>query len=322
MLKLLKITGTLVGLVLLAMVAGAAFIHFRGIPHYPIPSGQFQARVTPDAVIRGEKLVNTMCAGCHRNADTHTLAGGPMLDAPSVFGKWYVPNITQDSTWGIGAWTDKELMVLLRTGIKRDGEYSPPLMPKLPHLADNDLEAIIAFLRSDDPLVAPDRTADMRSQPSFLVKFLSTIAWKPLPLPAERISMPDSTNQLELGRYMAVNLDCFSCHSADFKSNDIMNPEASLGYFGGGNRTLSLKGEIMLTSNLTPDPQSGIGNWDEARFIKALRFGQMEGEPALRYPMRPYPELSDEESAAIFAYLKSIPVITNPVPRSGLEDQP
>lgn len=70
-------------------------------------------------------------------------------------GKIYSQNITQDSTYGIGNWTDAELLYLLRTGIKKDGQYIPPYMAKLTVTSDQDINAIISFLRSDDPWWLP-----------------------------------------------------------------------------------------------------------------------------------------------------------------------
>lgn len=319
MLKVLKWAGLLVGVVVLGIAGAALFVHLRGIPSYPVPQVEFTAMPTPENLARGRKLAVTLCAGCHMNPVTHTLAGGPMKDAPAIFGSLYTSNITQDPLAGIGEWSDAELLVLLRTGIKRDGSYVPPYMVKLPNMADSDLEAIIAFLRSDDPLVMADPTPDQPSQVSFLVKFLSTIAWKPFDMPAATISLPDSTDQLAMGKYLAHNLDCFSCHSADFKSNDYLVPEKSLGYFGGGNRTLGATGDIVHSTNLTPDPETGLGSWTEARFVTALKTGLMEGEEPLRYPMQPYVELTDAEAAAIFAYLRTVPALKNPVPRTDLD---
>lgn len=66
---------------------------------------------------------------------------------------------------------------------------------------------------------------------------------------------------LVLGEYLAYNLECFSCHSADFKTNDYLNPPNSDGYFSGGSQMLNLEGQVMLTSNLTPDKETGIGSW-------------------------------------------------------------
>jgi hypothetical protein len=78
-----------------------------------------------------------------------------------------------------------------------------------------------------------------------------------------------------------------------------------------------MEGKVMLTQNLTPDPETGIGNWTEAQFINAVKAGIKEGDPALRYPMMPYPQLTDREAGAIFAYLKTIPPIKNDVDRSA-----
>jgi len=50
--------------------------------------------------------------------------------------------------------------------------------------------------------------------------------------------------------------------------------------------------------------------------VKAVRFGIVDGEPALRYPMQPYVYLTDYEAKAIFAYLQSVPQIRNEVNRS------
>ena len=130
--------------------------------------------------------------------------------------------------------------------------------------------------------------------------------------------MPDTNNLVEFGRYLAVNFDCWACHSADFKTMNVMHPELTPGFFGGGNKPLSLEGEVMLTSNLTPDKESGIGNWTEDQFVKAMKYGRKDGEPALRYPMLPFSTLTDYEAKAIFEYLKTIPPIQNKVPRSGL----
>ena len=75
----------------------------------------------------------------------------------------------------------------------------------------------------------------------------------------------------------------------------------------------------MLTSNLTPHPETGIGSWTEAQFVKAVKYGIKDGEPALQYPMTPYTRLSDKEAAAIFHYLKTVPPIDNKIARSIYE---
>lgn len=313
--KFFKIAGIFVGLLVALVLIGAIFISFRGIPSYEANPPDLKVEITEAKLERGQKLVLTLCAGCHMNDETRKLTGKQMLDAPPEFGTINSANITQDKTYGIGEWTDGELLLLLRTGIKRDGNYAPPYMAKLPKMADEDIESIIAFLHSDHPAVAADPTPDKPTEPSFLTKLLTNVAFKPLPMPEKSIPMPDTSNSVELGMYLAYNLECFSCHSADFKSNNYLEPEKSAGFFGGGNQPLNLSGQVVPTANLTPDKETGIGNWTKAQFIKAVKSGIKEGEPALQYPMMPYVFLTEKEVGAIYDYLMTIPPISNNVER-------
>jgi hypothetical protein len=313
--SILKITGIVLGISVLLVGAAALLISTRGIPTYETKKIDYQLVSTPQSITRGKKLTLILCAYCHLNRENGKLTGSRMREAPLEFGTIFSKNITQDKKYGIGSWTDGELVYLLRTGIGRDGQYIPPYMAKLKHMADDDINAIISFLRSDDPIVAADSTPDRASDVSFLTKALCNTVWKPMEMPDHKIPPPDSTNKVALGKYLAQNLECFSCHSADFKTNDFENPENSKGYFGGGNKTLNAEGDVVMTSNLTPDKETGIGNWNEERFIKAVRFSVMEGEASLRYPMVPYVLLTDYEVSSIFSYLNTLPAIKNKVER-------
>jgi mono/diheme cytochrome c family protein len=316
--KLLKIIGIVIGAFLIIVLIGFLYFNFKSMPTYEAQIPEFEHTSSPEILDRGEKLATMLCAGCHSNEETGLLTGNRMIDAPPEFGMIYAPNITQDPTYGIGTWTDGEILYLMRTGIKRDGSYAPPYMAKLPQMADDDINAIIAFLRSDDQRVAANPTPDQPCEPSALTKFLSTVAWTPLPMPEGPIPMPDELNSVELGKYLAHNLDCFSCHSADFSSNNFLDPEQSVGYFGGGNKPLNKEGVIMYTSNLTPDSETGIGNWSKKQFVQAVKYGIKEGEPALQFPMMPYVQLTDYEAGAIYDYLMTIPPIKNDVTRTSL----
>lgn len=314
--RVLKITGIGVAAIIAIIVLALALISIGGIPSYDIEELSYSINSSPDAIERGQKLSMMLCASCHMDQQTGKMTGGEMLDLPKEFGMAYAPNITQDSEHGIGNWSDADLLRLLRTGIKKDGQYSPPYMMKVPLMADDDVNAIISFLRSDSPMVEADPTPDKPCDPSLLTKFLCRVAFKPFSLPDHPIDLPDTSNSAELGEYLAHNLGCFHCHSADFKTNNDLNPTLSEGYFGGGNKPLDRQGRVKTSSNLTPDRETGIGSWSKEAFINAVKYGRVEGEPALVYPMMPYTQLTDDEAGAIYDYLMTIPPINNKVERN------
>ncbi len=314
--KALKLLGiALLGIVLFAGGA-AAYIAATGIPRYAPGQVKLEVDVTPERVARGRRSAQMLCVACHLDTNTGRLSGHRMPDLPSQFGVAVSANITQDEDTGIGAWTDGVIAYLLRTGVTRDGRYTPPWMVKLPNLADEDLKDIIAFLRSDDPLVQAVRGKPAPSEPSFFTKFLCRVAFNPLPWPAQPIPRPDANDPVAVGRYLVdAHAQCFACHSVDFAKNDDLRPERSAGYLGGGNPMPDMLGRKVVTSNITFHAETGLGKWSEDEFVRALRFGVRPDRTVLVYPMVPYPELADGEARAIYAYLRTAPQIDNAVAR-------
>lgn len=313
----LKWAGIAIGSVLVVIAAGLAYVATAPIPSYPVTKVEFPVDVTPERVARGKRSIEMLCAGCHLDSETGALTGKRMPDLPKEFGEGWSRNITAHPTKGIGGWTNGEIAFLLRTGIARDGRYTPPWMVKLPLISDEDLRDIIAFLRSDDPLVQAKDVQDHDSRPSFLTKLLARVAFKPFPYPSGPVASPDPQDKPAYGRYLATaRLACFQCHSSDFKTNDDLHPESSPGYFGGGNPMPDLAGKIVNTANLTPDRETGIGRWSEAQFRRAILDGIRPDNKPIRYPMQPYRPLLDEEVEAIYVYLRSIPPVHNPVQRA------
>jgi hypothetical protein len=76
---------------------------------------------------------------------------------------------------------------------------------------------------------------------------------------------------------------------------------------------------ISYTANLTSDSATGIGAWPEESFTKAIRTGKHLGNPGGRdiLPPMPWPEIlkmTDDDLKAVFAYLQSLPPVSNKVP--------
>jgi hypothetical protein len=74
---------------------------------------------------------------------------------------------------------------------------------------------------------------------------------------------------------------------------------------------------ISYTRNLTPDKETGLGEWTEQQFVDTIRNGRHQGRGRELLPPMPWPvyrNLNDADLKAIFAYLQSIPPIKNAVP--------
>ncbi|MGF7187716.1 mono/diheme cytochrome c family protein [Robbsia andropogonis] len=131
--------------------------------------------------------------------------------------------------------------------------------------------------------------------------------------PASGVSVSDAA--IQRGAYLARVGDCVACHTAAPSGK---NPAGQP--FAGGLAIKSPLGTIYST-NITPDPQHGIGNYTEAQFAAALRDGKRADGTNL-YPAMPYPsysKLTDSDVHDLYVYfMKGVkPVDTTP-PQTAL----
>jgi mono/diheme cytochrome c family protein len=73
-----------------------------------------------------------------------------------------------------------------------------------------------------------------------------------------------------------------------------------------------------FTMNLTPDKETGLGDWTEEQFIATMKTGRDRGKGRPLLPPMPYfnlGKLSDEDIRSVFAYLQSLPPVKNRVPQ-------
>jgi hypothetical protein len=74
---------------------------------------------------------------------------------------------------------------------------------------------------------------------------------------------------------------------------------------------------VSFTANLTPDPETGLGQWTEEMFIATMRTGRHQGKGRPVLPPMPYQiiaALSDDDITSLFAYLQSLKPVKNRVP--------
>jgi len=78
---------------------------------------------------------------------------------------------------------------------------------------------------------------------------------------------------------------------------------------------------VSFTANLTPDKETGLGKWTLRTFTDTIRTGRHLGRGRTLLPPMPIPmykNFTDEDLAAIFAYLQSVPAVKNRVPSPQL----
>lgn len=122
------------------------------------------------------------------------------------------------------------------------------------------------------------------------------------------------------GAYLVNHVsDCFGCHSP-LTPGHMPVP----GKEGAGGRLFDendgLPGTIY-TTNLTSDPETGLGNWTDGEILRAMREGvAKDGTPL--FPIMPYPnyhQMSDADAHAVIAYLRTLKPVRNVVPERKLK---
>ena len=117
----------------------------------------------------------------------------------------------------------------------------------------------------------------------------------------DRFKKPSIQKQIERGEYLAKMGDCIACHT-DVKGG---TPAFS------GRLPLATPFGTFYSPNITPDKKTGIGNWTEEDFIRALKKGR---DPKGRnyFPVFPYlyfSNMTDDDARALYAYFMSIPPV-------------
>jgi len=269
--------------------------------HYKLAGEKYTLRQTPAAVANGKNLVYSGC-GCHYNGTAKEFTGNRLHDLPRILGKLYSANITNSEVYGISAdYTNAQLAYLLKTGITCKGQFIPYMLR--PNIADDDLNDIIAYLRSDDAAVAAADTDVGDTHLNFLGKIVTHMR-KPEPF-IENIAEP--TGPIANGRYLVDIMGCFHCHSKSLASLNYLHPEQSKGYMQGGMKFKTPKGGKIYAANLTPCKSTGIGNYSQEDFRKTVKDGITPDGRKLSPPMEKYKHLSDEQVDDIFAYLQTLP---------------
>jgi len=171
----------------------------------------------------------------------------------------------------------------------------------------------------------------------YVLTSCNTTSSKPLP----QDNIPSNVQLVKRGEYLVNVIGCDDCHSpkkmgpngpevdmvlrfSGYPSQRPMQPadretvQNGWALFGADLTSAIGPWGASFAANITSD-ETGIGNWTEAQFIKAIREGKSKGLDGARLLLPPMPwqnlrKLNDEDLKSIYAYLKTTTPVRNIVP--------
>ena len=120
-------------------------------------------------------------------------------------------------------------------------------------------------------------------------------------------------SQVERGKYLVTLGSCTDCHTPGYFFG---KPDMAR-YLGGSEVGFEIPGlGVFHGPNLTPDSETGLGNWTIAQIVTAIQTGKRPDgrELAPIMPWRAFANLTKDDVTAIAVFLKSIPAVKNKVP--------
>ncbi len=314
-----KVVVGLIAIILLILAIGPKIIPTKvGAPLEII------IECTPERVARGDYLANHVwvCMECHSQKNDQYYSepikpgtegmGGLLFD--SEFGQIYTSNITP---YEIDNWTDGELLRAITEGVNKNGDALFPFHPYTLYGSKDkeDVYSVITYIRT-----LPSIQNDV---PKRGTKLWANYMVRLMPKPATFIQKPDSGNTIEHGKYLSSV--CARCHTPQTNGK----PDPDMLYAGGLDHPLS-DDEIIRSSNLTPDMETGIGNKSKENFIgifkafdsedaKEILIPEGEKEADSAMPWTQFAGMTEEDLGAIYDYLQTLPPIKNRVEKYGVK---
>jgi mono/diheme cytochrome c family protein len=306
---------TVISVILIAVIA-VSYITLC-LPNVGKPEDT-KIAVTPKRVARGKYLANhvALCMDCHSQRDWSKPigeitqdklgAGGDDFDASAgIPGDIYVPNITP---YRLKYWTDGEIFRAITTGERKDGTAIFPFMPwpNFAQMSREDLYSIIAYLRTLHPI----KTADY---PKRKLDFPVSILVNLMPQKASLGQIPPVSDTVDYGKYLVTSASCNFCHSQANNGKPIPGLE-----FAGGMK-FQMGDKTVTSANITPDKETGIGNWTQEAFLqrfKSFRDTSKGHKPSLAtspMPWYDYSGMTETDIKAIYTYLRTVKPVSNRV---------
>ncbi len=312
----------LLALVLLVVVVGSAFGFYvwrtwdRAYDEIPIPD--VRASRDPAVIARGEYLVYgpAHCVECHASSFTDflklanhqkmPLQGGSRFAAPPL-GVIYSKNLTPDAETGIGRYSDGQIARMMRYNVRPDGRGSiGPMMP-FHNMSEEDMLAIISFLRSQPP-VRNQVPADEWTLTGKVIRSISS-TFKPRQNVNPPRTAPEEKPTRERGEYLARSVaNCEACHTQlDAMTFEPVGPAFAGGFEMEPIPFADTDMAIWFRSpNITPVKGGALTKFpDRATFVARFKVGGRH-HPGSPMPWEAYSSMSETDLEAIYEFLHTL----------------
>lgn len=307
-----------IGIILIVVVASVASYVKFALPNVE-DAPRLKVDLTPERVQHGEYLANhvTLCMDCHSTRDWNRFAGpmvtgtngkgGEFFNEDAGFpGKFYAKNITP---YHLKDWTDGEIFRTITTGVDKWGNALFPVMPYHYYgkMDKEDIYDIIAYIRSLRPIE--------NNTPAHEVNFPMNFILNTIPANAALTTKPSRADTLKYGAYLTNAAACIECHTQVEKGQII--PEMA---FSGG-RVFKMPNGQVVSANITPDKNTGIGSWTAESFVARFKaYTNPATTPVLGagdvntiMPWTMFAGMDTSDLRSIYAYLKTVKPISNKV---------
>ena len=240
--------------------------------------------------------------GCHMG-QAGFLAGGQQFQGP--FGTVYSKNLTPDKDTGLGSWTDQQIIDAIRTGKDDGGKQLSPVMPYVAFsgMSDQDVADLVAFLRTVPAIKNQVPEDQLKAPPA------------PFTPPVKSPAVAPASG-VERGNYLVNHVSlCGDCHTPPKADG---SPDLSKFLAGGFSPAAQ-----AFVPNITPDKNTGIGNWTTDQIVTLLKTGTRPDGTHVGGLMAEVVDgglknLTDTDAQAIAQYLKSITPVDNLVKAPSL----
>ena len=325
--KLFRFIGIIILLFVVVAIAAASYVKLA-LPNVG-DAPELTVERTPARIERGKYLANhvNVCMDCHSKRDWKRYSGpmasegigggGEVFNRDMGFpGNFYAPNITP---YALFNWSDGEILRAITAGVDRKGKPLFPVMGyhRFGKMDQEDIFSIIAYLRT----LASVKHDVPESEPDFPVSLLMHL----MPERATYQQIPDKSDSVAYGAYLANATGCVECHSQTDKGAVIKGTE-----YGGG-MEFSQPAGIVRSPNITKDRETGIGNWTKQAFVARFKLYADANYQApvltpndLNTPMpwTMYAGMENSDLEAIYDYLQTIAPIRHAVKREEKTAKP